>query len=377
MRRRTLLATAGVLFTAGCSEIIPPPQTTVTTRTNAANGTDETPPPTSAPTTQADTTETPNATTDQPTQTSTDTPTEAERVAAQAIKGGRRRLSESLDAYLSFAKVSDPTLLDVTAATQVGVSDVTKYAGKARTRLKDVPAGATPAQHTTADRLDAVAQFLTTGIRCQSSLNSAYSKFDYILGRIYAERFAALPGEIDQLRERRDNANQFLGTLQSETDRADMQAFDRISASQYDQKVTQLQREVTAFGTFADTSDTLTGGLSDFGEATSDFIDDDYGSARDLYSSANEQVESAIQTFEALDLPSSVTTEFSDLLSVLKALSAGSQHLTAAARAGHDYEWDTYDAEFKQGVSELQSSQVAVDRLDSVNTLVEYYQNQY
>lgn len=378
MRRRTFLATAGALFSAGCSEVIPPPRTTVTTGTaggtpsETANGTASATAPTDGP----ETTDTgPAETTDQPTEA--DTPTQAEQKAAQAIETARKHLSDSHSAYLAFASADDPTLLDVSATTQVSVSDVTSLATKARNALDTAPTAASTEQKETIDRLYGVADFLTTGIRYQSSANSTYSKFTFVLGRLYAEQFAILPGEISQLRKKRDNAKEFVDTLQSKTDRTDVQALDGLSATVYDQKVSQLEREVAAFQTLADAFVTISDGLETFGDANGEFTDEDYDDAAELYSTAAQQLSTANETLTALDAPDAVSTEVADLLSVTDALATGSTTLEAAASAGEEYEWDTYDAKFKAGVSELQKSQVAVDRLDSVTEIIEYYERQY
>jgi len=374
MRRRTFLATTGALLSAGCSEIVPPPGTTEASETTgspseAATGTPSDGVPTAGTTTDPG----PDPTTDQPTETTTETPSEAERAVAEALSTARSLLSDSLAAYRAFADTDEPTLLDVTAATQVSVSDVTSLASDAREVLEEAPRYVDEdVQH-----LQGVADFLTTGIRCQSSLNSAYSRFEFVRGRVYAEDFASLTRQLDDLRDRRDNAGDFLETLQSETGRSDMQAFEPLSADDYDAKITQLQREVSAFGTLADALETMGSGLETFIDGNDEFTDDDYDDANELYATANQAFRTANEALTTLDTPNSLTDAVSELRSVTDALAAGTQDLVEAAAAGDEYEWETYDAEFADAVSELRASQVAVDEIDSVADIIGYYERGY
>jgi len=377
MRRRTFLATTGALFSAGCSEIIPPPQTTVQrdnsgpAETTGSDGTGgETVPSDGTETTDTDAA----PTSDQPSETDTDTPAEGDQEVAQAIATARTRLADAHSSYLAFADATDPTLGDVTAATQVSVSDVTGQASKAQRTLENAPNTGSPTQKTTIDRLSGVAKFLATGIRYQSSVNAAYSKFTFVLGRLYAEAFAVLPREIGQFRTKRDKANEFRRTLQSETDRDDVQSFDPISTTAYDEKVAQLEREMTGFETLADTFATISDGLEAFTEANDEFTDGSYGDATELYATASERLGTATETLAGLDTPTAITSEITDLTGVTDAVAAGATDLEAASRAGDEFQWDTRDAKFDEAVSALQTSQLAVDKLESVTDLIEYHE---
>ncbi|MFD1586226.1 hypothetical protein ACFR9U_04475 [Halorientalis brevis] len=377
MRRRTFLATTGALFSAGCSEIIPPPQTTV--RSDAAGPNETTGPDgTGSETVPTDGSETTapddGRTSDHPTETETDTPTQGDREVAQAITTARSRLTDAHAAYLAFADATDPTLVDVTAATQVSVSDVTRHASKARQALEEAPNTTSPAQQTTVDRLSGVADFLATGIRYQSSANAAYSKFTFVLDRLYAEAFAVLPGEIGRLRTNRDTANEFRNTLQSETDRDDVQSFDAISATIYDEKVAQLDREMTGFETLADAISAISDGLEAFTDANGEFTDDSYGDAAEQYVTASERLGTATETLETLDAPTAVESAVTELTGVADAVASGAADLEAASRAGDEFEWETRDERFDDAISALQTSQVAVDRLDSVTEIIEYHE---
>ncbi|WP_136717465.1 hypothetical protein [Halorientalis salina] len=371
MRRRTILATVGALFSAGCSEIVPPPQTTVTDGA-PGSATDETATGT-VPTDTLQTTDGSEPTTDQHTDTATDTPSESEREVAGAIETARGHLAESLSGYLAFAETSEPTLLDVTAATDVSVSNVTSPASDARQVLNGAPSYVDE----DVERLSGVADFLTTAIRCQSNLEGTYSKFEFVHGRLYAEQFATLPDQLSQLRDRRDTAESHLETLRSETDRADMQAFDALSEDDYDRKVEQLQREVTAFGTLANTVETIADGLEAFIDGNDEFTDEDYDSAAELYSTATRTFGTANDTLNALDTPESLASAVSELRSVTNALATGAHDLADAASAADEYEWDTHDQEFESAVSQLRTSEVAVERIDSVGEIIAHYEQEF
>jgi hypothetical protein len=371
MRRRTILATVGALFSAGCSEIVPPPQTTVTDGA-PGSATDETATGT-VPTDTLQTTDGSEQTTDGPTDTATDTPSETEREVADAIETAHGHLTDSLSGYLAFAETSDPTLLDVTAATNVSVSNVTSPASDARQVLDGAPRYVDE----DVERLSGVADFLTSAIRCQSNLEGAYSKFEFVHGRLYAQQFATLPDQLSQLRERRDTAERHLEALQSETERTDMQAFDPLSEDDYDRKVEQLQREVTAFDTLADTVETVVDGLEAFIDGNDDFTDEDYDSAAEFYATATQSFSTANDALTALDTPESLASTVSELVSVTNALATGAHDLADAASAADEYEWDTHDQEFESAVSQLRTSEVAVDQIDSVGEIIQHYEGEF
>ena len=375
MRRRTFLATAGALVSAGCSEVIPPPETTVTSGTDSTtDGTpsDALPTDGSGPTPTGT-----DSTTDQQTETQTDTPSTPERDAAEGIETARESLADAVTAYQAFADADDATLLDVTAATKVSVSDVTGLASDARNALDKIETKANADQTDTIDRLRGVADFLTNGIRCQANLYNAHAKFTFVVGRIYAESFAQIPGQVSQMRDSRETATGHFETLQAATDQSDVQALDALSTDGYSEKVAQFERELTAFSTFAETSETITDGLEAFQDGNDEFTNDNYDDAAAKYDTAVEQFESAIDALNGLDTPESIAAEIADLVSVMDALASGSTTLAEAARAGDEYEWDTYDAKFEEGITELKSSQIAVNRFDSVSDVIEYYERKY
>lgn len=378
MRRRTFLAASGALFSAGCSEIIPPPRTTRRTGTNTgtADGTPSDTVPTPGP---QETEPGPGETTGQSTEATetteagTETPTQAERTAADAIATARTDLTDALTAYVDFADGDEPTLLDVTAATKVSVSAVTGPVSDVNTTLDEIPEGASTAQKETAQRLRGVGAFLRSAINCQVPLHNAYSKFRFVTDRIYAESYGSIPSEVSQMRDRADAANGHLQTLQSGSDRTDTQAFAGISESLYDQKVDQLQRSVTGFETLADTLTSVSDGVEAFGKGTSDFTEDQYDNAENQFTTANEDLRTAVGELDGLAVPDSITTDVADLRSVVSALSACTPHLVDASNAG-SADRNAYWSAFDNAIAELDAATDAIGRLESVTDLETFHE---
>lgn len=385
MRRRTLLVTTGVLVSAGCSALQGGDGTDTTdaaTDTATGTGTDtptdtQTPPTATetlsepAPTTDTDTTT--DGTTETETETETATPTRAERRAAREIDSARSNLSEALTEYVAFAPdgTSEPTLLSVDAAVNVTIADVTNPVSAARSALDAVPEQANADQQATVDALRGVATFLDRGVRCQARLYDAYEDFTFVVDRLYAENTGGVPDEIASIREATAGARGYFDTLTAESDASDTTAFDALDEATYTDKVGQFEAELDAFPTIADALTAFRRGLETFLEAADDYLDGDYRDPREQFPDAASDFRTADQTLSAIDAPPSVADTVADLVSVASALAPACDDLTSAARAG--YTGDSSDREdaFAAAQAHLESSTVAVERLDTVEELVD------
>lgn len=376
MRRRSLLATAGTVLLTGCSQIVPPPQETVTDTAASSPG-DETTAPTPSPTDAMETdrlTE-PEPTTDEATETTTDeateTPSAAERQADEALTTAREHLSRAVDAYVGLADADDATLLNVTAATKVSRSDVVSPADAARSALDDVPEGATASQRRTAEQLRVVASFLVEAIRCQSELWPAYDEIQFVVGRLYAEQFPTVDSSVGEIHDQCDDAREYLDTIHEETDADSTAAFDGIDADTYDRKVAQFEREIDGFDTVADAVATMRDGLEAFGDGVTEYDRDNYRLAREPFRTAADECGAANETLVGMETPTAVTETVSELASVSDAIAAGSADLETAAAEAVELNWDERDAAYESASEHLRSSTVAVDRIDSVQEALE------
>jgi hypothetical protein len=375
MRRRTLLATVGAGLAAGCSESIP-----LLDGTEAPANTDSTPqdgesPSESPPTETAEATATDAEPTEEPTET--ETPNRAERRGAEVIGTARGHLGDAYDAYVAFATASrdsggsQPTLLDVTVATEVTFSHVTGPVGKARSTLEELPRRASGEQIEASRRLRGVATFLDQGIRCQDDLRGAYEEFDYVLGRIYADSTGRVPNALGRIRTTRSAAAGHLDTIERETAVEDTDAFDRLTASAYEAKVDQLQRAVSAFEVLPDALANVKRGLDAFRSATQDYRNERYLSAEQTFPTAQKELRSASDTLGTLDAPEPMTDDITDLAVVTDALALAAVDLETAASAGSRGERQNRETALADARAHLRASDVAVARLEIVQRLLE------
>jgi hypothetical protein len=360
MRRRTLLATAGVLATAGCSEILPPPRETETDD----NGTDATTTSDSLPD-EVGTTE--SATT---TEQGPDTPSQVEQETAAVIETARGHLRPAYEAYVGFAEAEDATLLDVTAATQVGVDRVTRNASEARSALDEAPEFAPEQQRETIEGLHGMAVFLGAGIRCQLDLHKTYQQFTFLIDEFYRERFVDVDVRITELRNRWDETATHFQRIRKETAPEHAAAFDPISESDYQEKFDQLERAVTGFDTLADVAETWPKGLQAFESATSNYYGENYRTAAEKWSTAATEIQAAHDDLTAMTAPESVIDLVAELRTVTDAVGTGAEKLAEAADLAAQVRWQDHKEPRDEGVAELQTSEVAVERIEPVSKLV-------
>lgn len=365
MRRRTLLASASVLVT-GCSEVIPDPLPTETAET-APDATAETPTG-SAPTDATTSEQSPGDETAEPTETAT--PSTPERRAAERIATARGHLADALAAYVGFAEGDDATLLSVTAATRITPSRVTNPAREARAALDGVPDEASDAQVTTARRLRGVGTFLGQGARCQARLRSAYSAFDYVVGRLYAERTGGVPTNLANMRENHDTARGHFETVEGESSVEDADAFDGVDADTYEAKTAQLRREVAAFGALPDALAALRRAVSAFAGGTSAYTNQSYRTAEREFTTAAEQYGSAEAALDALDAPEAVASTVEELVADAGVLAAAASDLATAAKAGSEGRRDPREEAYESATDRLRAASERVRGMDSVERLL-------
>jgi len=392
MRRRTLLATAGVLCAAGCSAFRIETGTETGDSTDTATDTDgATPAPTEGPPTETPTQGAPDPTTDatdtdtatateteEPTETAT--PTEAEREAARQLDRARSRLSTALTEYVAFAAETDgsgeddgegPTLLDVDASVSVTVADVTNPVSRARQALADVPEDASADQQATVEALRGVATFFDRGVRCQAELYDAYQNFVFVVDRLYAENTGGVPSEVASLRSETERAQEFFDTLAAETGADDTTAFEGLDEATYTGKVDQFEAELDAFPTIADALTAFRSALETFLDAVDDYESGSYRDPREEFPDAASDFRTAARTLGALDAPDSVADTVADLVSAAEALAPACDDLAAASRAGFTGSSSNREDRFEAAQEHLRSSDVAVENFDTVAELVE------
>ena len=335
MRRRTILATAGVFLSAGCSEILPEPRQTETDdgTTEASDTTDDTPPSETAPPGETPT-ERETERTDEPDETAQPRTEPPHPRTARHLDDARSHLGDALDQYAAAAEADDATLLDVTAETAITFTRITNPVSAARQELTDLPREATDAQRATATQLRAVGAFLASGARCQSALKDADDELDYITGRLYAERTGAIPSAIVDLRSFHSTARDHLDTLEAESDAGDTDAFDRLDTDTYTAKVEQLRREVTAFGSLPDTLSDLRTGFDAIARAANAYANNDYSTAREEFGTTIDSLGAAEDTLRSLDNPAAIADTVENLVADAASLSATAEDFRTAAADG-------------------------------------------
>jgi len=335
MRRRTILATAGVVLSAGCSEILPEPRQTETDDgTTEASETDDAAPPSETPSPGETPTERETERTDEPDETAQPRTEPPHPRTARHLDDARSHLGDALDQYAAAAGTDDATLLDVTAETDITPSRVANPVNAARQELADLPREATDAQRATAERLRAVGAFLASGARCQSALKDADDELDYITGRLYAERTGAIPSAIVDLRSFHSTARDHLDTLEAESDAESTDAFDRLDGDTYTAKVEQLRREVTAFGALPGVLSDFRTGFDAIDRAANAFSNDSYSTAREEFETTVDSLGPAEETLRSLDSPVAIADTVGNLVADAASLSATAEDFRTAAADG-------------------------------------------
>lgn len=365
MRRRTLLASAGVAF-AGCSEVVPDPRPTETTGTGPETTSGS---PTGTALTETATSETPTRDeTAEPTETAT--PSTPERRAAERIAAARDHLDEALAAYVGFAEGADATLLSVTAATRITTSRVTNPVREAREELDAVPDGASDAQVTIARRLRGVGTFLGGSARCQARLRSAHSAFEYVVGRLYAERTGGVPDNLGTMRENHDAARSHFETVEAESSAEDAAAFEGVDADTYEAKTAQVRREVIAFGSLPDALAASRRAVDAFASGTDAYRNESYRTAEREFTTAAEQYGTAETTLDALEAPEAVASTVRELVADVGVLSAAASDLARSAQAGSEGRRDPREAAFESATDRLRAASPRVREMESVERLL-------
>jgi hypothetical protein len=363
MRRRTLLATAGIGLSAGCSGFLPDSEGTPTDETTDAPA--PTPTDGSAPTPPTDPTVTSDTgTTDEPTAT-------PHPRADEVIADARAHLAAAHETYVAFAGEDATSILDVTAAVDVSIGGVSNEVSAARSDLADAPGRANEPQQRTIEALGNVGTLLERGIRCQSELQNAEESLSYVLDRVYAEQLTRVPNRIDQLRSEQDLAREHFDVVAGETAAADVDAFEPITTATYEDKISQFEAELTAFEALPDPLLATWRGLRAFIDASNQYLGESYVDAGQRYPTAVTELQAAADGLAAIDRPDSLASRLEALTSVTSALAAASVDLQAAAEAGQEGRRDDREAAFAAAESHLRSSSVAVERLDTVQELLE------
>ncbi|WP_336001477.1 hypothetical protein [Halorientalis halophila] len=367
MRRRTLLATAGIALSAGCSESIPvldPEETdTETAPENPEASPEAVPTETDGATTSAEPTETEDP--------QTDTPSRAEREGAQVIATAREQLGEAYTNFVAFAGAEDATLLDVTVATQVSFTQVTGPASRARETLDDLPRRASGEQIEAARGLRGVAHFLEQSVRCHVDLGEAYEEFETVVDQLYSERSGFVPNALGRMREAQTAATEHLDAIAAEATVEDATAFDPLDVETFDAKVAQLEQGVTAFERLPDLLGGTKRGFDAFRSAGSAYRNDQYLEARREFSTARDRLEPVTDGLSQVDAPDPMATAVTDLTDVTDALVLAAVDLETAADAGSRGDREDRDAALADAKVHLRASAVAVERLETVQRLLD------
>ncbi|AUV81688.1 hypothetical protein C2R22_08500 [Salinigranum rubrum] len=270
MDRRSVLAAAVALF-AGCGQSPSPDTSTPTAGTGTATqAPSSTATPTEEPTATA--TEEPTATateTEEPTETPTETETpelsEREERAAQELDRAISDLSQAVAAYTGNASDS---LVTVSAASQ-GFSRAAVL-----TELTDADDNIENARRLVSGRqqprlaaVESARRFLRLSIDVQPRLIAAFGATETARDAVVEQQESTLETATQDLREERDDAEEPLDRIESETDASGVSVVPEISESEYGAKVAQFGTEVDGFGSLADFFDRFLTAVADLNDA--------------------------------------------------------------------------------------------------------------
>ena len=275
MQRRAFLG-AFIFALSGCSEQIPTdlvsPGPGSPTETEPGTAT-ESPTPTPSPTP----TETPTATEVPPTPTETPTPTESPtesptpkktelslsaQLAAEQIEKARKIIRETVTTYAGFADASDPTILDVSAATtRFRFASINGKIGDANKALLDARSKGNDRQRERVAVLLDVVEFLRASGQVQQRVVAIFSTFSAARTALHEENVDRTRNRVETMvNERRQGRNRFQ-ELDSNTEEASMDATEALSRRTYRRKITQFDLELS-------TANQLTGPSDRFADGT-------------------------------------------------------------------------------------------------------------
>jgi len=385
--RRTLLAVAGALVTAGCGnqsdqedfgtrfqrDTRTATRTATATRTVADDGGVDINVGDGTETETGIEGETDRQTareTDRPRETTGPEPTEtATPIGSQALAAARATLRDAVEEFWSYGGTS-LTLNSVTAAS-IDFDDeaVIELVSTARDQLDQAADG----DDIDVDRVDnhrTFADLVEDLAELQATVVPAYENLQTVLDHQYAEELddarLAFPDFENAVEDARDRFEQF----DVSTSAGDTTALDIISESDYEDKRSQFESELDGFEELFDPVQDTRSGLESFASGVDAYTGLDYRDAESDFFDATNSFELANTALMSFTAPPSLSGTVSTLENVTGRLATGTDLLYQSAQHASDGEEEEQNRDFDRALSELRRSSTVTD-LPSFQQLVE------
>ncbi|WP_336002763.1 hypothetical protein [Halorientalis halophila] len=260
------------------------------------------------------------------------TPMETDPRATELMQEAMTGIQKAYEAYVSQAG-SDATLMDVgITLDSFNALRVRRLAKEARTPLEEATEYAPEGQKQVVLALVQVTIFLEDLARVRRALIDAYDDFVYAVERLYAESTTRARYTVSSIREYRKSAKQMFRPLKREIDEGAMAVFTPVG-SVYDDKIDQIEAELDGLRWGAEGVMEMAKALEKWPGAVEAYLDRDYERAVNRLDTAAFGFSYARSDFERIDQESGMTDLTGEIARVAGTLETTADALGRSASA--------------------------------------------
>lgn len=261
------------------------------------------------------------------------TPTQSNPEAAKYIGRTRTQLDEALAEYRSYAD-RNSTILDVNATnTDFESIRVERKVDAAESTLDKAVEPATEGQKMNILALKHVAVFIRHAARAQKALGDAFEQVSFMADRLYNENLLLVDQGSRRAAPKLADARDAYQVIKSEVEGDAFAAYGTISEDMYDDKRQQLDAEIGALDEARDGLRQMKGGVKELQEAVPAFLNEKYQLAERRFSGANADFAIAGTSFSLTRGSREVEGKVNEINAVARTLEMATKDLRRAANA--------------------------------------------
>ncbi|MFC7204942.1 hypothetical protein ACFQJC_15600 [Haloferax namakaokahaiae] len=359
MNRRTYLATAGGVLLAGCTSSEGNPDDTTTT----ANPTTET--TTQTPEQTTETTESPTPTpeeTETETQTeTTETPDEADQIL--------NRIATTLDKVVvqyAAAAGQNQSFLDLNSTSGFSFDENSEYLYAARKRFNTLDGDLSDEQKQRRSRLRGAYWFLWWTGKTYEQLAEANYRSKNAVSRLYSGEYHQIESRADAIVTATENAAAPFSSLKKDSDAESLDAISELTPEDYETTVSQIETEISRFGTFADQILLLSASMQRLHEGFEEYLGERYDDASGTFYTLFRDFEELNEEFTTVDPTEALERAYEEFACITGALSEGCLLLDEAATAGGNEIAEKQQAAESDAREEFNSCDIVSEEIGSV-----------
>ncbi|SDF74685.1 hypothetical protein SAMN05216218_10945 [Halorientalis regularis] len=267
----------------------------------------------------------------------TPTPVETDPKATELMATSMDRIRETYATYVGYAG-PEANLLDVDATTEsFHAPKIRTLAQNARAPLEKATEYAPEGQKNIILSLVQVTTFLEDLARVREALIDAYDEFLFAVERIYAESTLRAEQTTYNIDDYRDEAQSLYRPLKNEIDAEAVSVFNPIGKV-YEEKIDQVRAELQAFREVRAGVKSAARGIDAFNQGVPRFYEQNYERALSPLSTAQFSFGSAQSSFGIVDESTGIQEKANEVAGVMEALEAAAGALHRASEVKVDDE---------------------------------------